>query len=393
MKAIPTRWQQRAAVDCMFSVNGILLASWVPHIPLVQVRLGLDHAALGLALLGLALGAMVSMPLSGWLIGKVGNREVSWFSAVLSCFSAALPVMAPDFFTLLLALIIYGACQGAMDVAMNAQAVRVEKDWGQPIMSSFHGMYSAGGLLGAGLGGLYLNHFAPGWHMWLVAAVMLLAVGLTGRWLPEDGPQLVSDEEHKPRRILTPALLAIGVVAFVVMMTEGAMADWSAVYLSTAHNAGKGTAALGFAAFSLCMDIGRFSGDYLVRRGRRRTLLVVSALLAAFGLALAVMTSSLTLALIGFALVGLGLSNLIPVLFSTAGNMPNISAQAAVATIATFGYSGFLLGPPMIGLSAHWLGLATTLGLLALLVLVLAICAPWLVAQRQHSTPVALADS
>ncbi|MDH2435298.1 MFS transporter [Pokkaliibacter sp. MBI-7] len=275
MKAIPSLWPQRAAVACMFSVNGILLASWVPHIPLVQVRLGLDHAALGLALLGLALGAMVSMPVSGWLIGKVGHREVSWFSAVLSCFSAALPAMAPDFFTLLLALIIYGACQGAMDVAMNAQAVRVEKDWGQPIMSSFHGMYSAGGLLGAGLlgaglGGLYLHYFTPGWHMWLVAAVMLLAVVMTGRWLPEDGPLSVSSEEHKPRRMLTPALLALGVVAFIVMMTEGAMADWSAVFLSTLHSADQGTAALGFAAFSLCMAIGRFSGDYLVRRGSRR---------------------------------------------------------------------------------------------------------------------------
>ncbi len=360
----------RLAIGIVFLVNGAVFGSWAPHIPLVQERLGLGPALLGAALLAAAVGALIAMLGAGALIARYGSAPVTRVSGLMLCVSLPIVALAPNLAFLVAALALFGASNGIMDVAMNAHGVAVETRLQQPIMSSLHGMFSLGGLLGAGTGALLLGWLSPPTHILVAAAVLVLVAWLVMRHLL---PGRVDVGDAGPHFVLpTRAALGFGVLAFLVLMTEGAILDWSAAWLRGDLGASPSMAATAFAAFSAAMAAGRFGGDHLRRRFGAEILVRGSACVAAAGLALALLLATPFAAVVGFACAGLGLANTVPVLFGAAGRLPGQQPGAAIAATASIGYLGFLVGPPLIGFAAQ----ATTLGLaLGILVLATAIVA------------------
>jgi len=361
----------RWAVAAMFLVNGALLANWVARIPAVQQRLGLSAGALGIALLGMAIGALAAFPVTGLLIAHYGSRRVTTGAALVYCAAVPLPGLAPSLPLLMVALIALGAGNGAMDVAMNAQGVAVEARYGRPIMSSFHGLWSVGGFAGALVGGLAAGAgIAPFPHLLGAAVVLVIAALVAARWLLPVAADADSGAPAFARP--TRALLGLGVVAFCSALGEGAMADWSAVYLHSSLATSAAFAAAGYAGFSLAMTVGRLSGDRLTHRFGPVVLVRVGGLLAAAGLGVALVVGRSVPAVAGFALVGAGLSLVAPLVYSRAGRTPGVSPAAALAAVATMGYTGFLLGPPIIGAVAQALSLRDALGLIVLLAIAIA---------------------
>lgn len=360
--AVPTR--ARTAVGAIFFTNGAVLGSWIPHIPEIKSTHGLSDGTLGLVLLFMAVGAIVAMPIAGVLIGRLGSRTMTTVAAIAFALVLPLPILSPTVPLLAGALFILGALNGTLDVSMNAQAVVVERRYARPIMSSFHALFSLGGLVGAGAAGMAIAAgLGPIAHLALATtiatAAMTLAVGALVTPPPDQadgGPTFAW-----PSR----ALLGLGSLAFLGLLAEGAMADWSAVYLRDSLQTTPGIAATGFAAFSLTMAVGRFTGDALVERFGPALVLRASSALAALGLGLALAIGHPLVAVVGFGSVGFGIANIIPVLFSAAGNVPGTAAGSALAAVATTGYFGFLAGPALIGFVAELTGLPAALGLVS----------------------------
>jgi MFS family permease len=354
----------RRAVSILFFVNGAVLASWLPHIPAVKTRLTSGDGQLGLVLLAMAAGAVVALPAAGWLVVRLGSRVVTSVAALAFCLAMPLPVLSPSRPALVAALAVLGACNGLVDVSMNAQAAAVERLAGRPLMSSFHALFSLGGVAGALLAGGAMALGADDvTHVGASALVALVAVAAALPRLLPDGPtrERASPALARPSR----GLLALGVLALLGLLAEGAMADWSAVYLRDTLGATPAVAALGFAAFSLAMTAGRFTGDALVGRLGPRLVLRTASGVAALGLTVALLVGQPATGIIGCALVGLGIANVVPVLFSAAARVPGVEPGRALAAVATTGYLGFLAGPPLIGAVAEVAGLAVGLGLVS----------------------------
>ncbi len=353
--AIPPR-AARAAVSAVFFLNGAGMGNWVVRIPAVRDRLGLTESALGVALLGVALGALVTMPLAGRLVARHGSRPVTRVGAVLFAVALALPALAPTLPLLVAALVALGVGSGVLDIAMNAQAATVERRYGRAIMSRFHALFSLGGLAGAALGGAAADiglGAAP--HLALVALVAgVTAAGSAAGMLPAAAD---AAPEHAAFAWPSRPLVVLGIVAFCVLFGEGAMADWSAVYLRDVAGAGPGLAAAGYAAFSLTMAAGRAVGDALTERLGPTRLVAGAGTLAAVGLAAALAVGTPLAAVVGFAFVGAGMSVVFPTVLATAGRVPGTASGPAIAAVSAFGYTGFLAGPPLIGFVAHALSL------------------------------------
>lgn len=389
VKIFPTDQLRRAqlAIGLVFLANGAIFGSWAPHIPLVQERLGLGPAVLGAALLAMAAGALCSMLLAGAAIGRFGSAPVTRATGLLMCVALPWAALAPSLPALVAALACLGAANGMMDVAMNAHGVAVETRLQRPIMSSLHGMFSLGGLLGAGLGGLALGWLSPTAHVLAAALGLAMIAFLAMRWLLPGRVDVGDAGFHfvAPRR----AALGFGALAFLVLMSEGAALDWSAAWLRRDLGASPSMAAMAFAGFSAAMAAGRFAGDRLRRRWGAVPLFRGSALLAAGGLALAVLLATPLTAVLGFACAGLGLSNAVPVLFGAAGRLPDTQPGAGIAATATIGYLGFLAGPPMIGFVAQVTSLGAALGLLVLACGLVAAFAPLVRIADEHAVAAA----
>ena len=354
----------RRALSAIFLSNGLGIGLWAVHIPLVQQRLALDARSLGWVLLTIAAAAMIAMPLSGAAAVRLGSRRITAALAIAFAFAIPLPIVAPSTVTLYIAALVFGACNGALDVSMNAHASEVEAARGQPTMSSFHGFFSLGGLVGAGLGGSAIHFDLGGGSGATIvaassAAMLIFAIK---HLLPTSAEHHESAHFGWPRK---PALL-LGLLALLCMAVEAAVADWSALLLTTNSNASAATAAWGYAAFSITMALCRFAGDGIVRRIGRSRLVLAGGLSITAGLSLAVIAQTPAFAAMGFALVGLGAANVIPVIFAAAARVPGVAAGAGVATAATIGYAGFLLGPPVIGWIASSIGIAGALGILSI---------------------------
>ncbi len=356
----------RLAVAAVFFVCGAGFANWVARIPVVQQKLGLTNGALGIALLGTAVGALLAMPITGWLVARVGSRPMAQLAVLTYCIVLPLPVLAPNLLLLTIALMVYGAAFGALDVSMNAQAIAVEQRYRRSIMSSFHGLYSAGGLAGAASGGLVASlGINPVPHL-LGAALLLgiMAIIASRRLLPTGVDHVTSGPAFA---LPTRSLLNLGIVAFCVMLSEGAMADWSAIYLHRTLKLEPGLAAAGYVVFSLAMTVGRLTGDRLIQRLGPVMVVRLGGTVAATGLGLSLVIAQPIAALIGFGCVGIGLSSLIPIVFSAAGQTPGVAPSVALAAVSTTGYGGFLCGPPLIGFVADFLTLRLALGLVVLM--------------------------
>lgn len=354
----------RWAVASRFLIHGLVTATWVSRIPAIQTALRLSNGMLGLCLLGAAIGSVAAIPITGWLVARFGSRRVcAWTSAGFCAALVPIP-LSSGALTLFLSLIVYGAMAGASDVAMNAHGVAVEKLGRTPLMSRFHAMFSLGGIAGAAGGGMIASQrVSPLAHFVFAAAVLLLFAAATAPFLAQTG------ESQNPRpsrffgRGLPAELLILCAIGFCIFLSEGAMADWTAVYLQQTLRTGPGLAAAGYAVFSVGMTVFRLLGDSITMRlGRIRTILS-GALLAAAGLFIALLVHSPWLALPGFAITGAGFSVIVPCVFAAGGRVEGISAAAGVATVSGLGYLGFLVGPPLIGLISQLLSLRAGLGL------------------------------
>ena len=345
-----TRW----ATFTVFFANGFGFGAWAAAIPPLKIALGLSAASLSFALLATAVGAVFMMQVCNVLTQRLGGTgRATRLSSLVFAPVLALPMMAPNLALLIVAAAMLGAASGFMDVAMNAHAATVERQWGTPIMSSFHAGFSIGGLAGTGFGALMLAAGTPTtWLMVPTALIVLALVVGAGRYLG-------TGDDHRAAsggttlRIPELRLLGLAAIALFCFLIEGAMADWSGLYLTTI-GVSTASAASGYGAFSATMVAGRLLGDRVVKAFGRSHVVTFGALIAAMGLMLAVAIPHMAAVVIGFALVGMGLSNVIPSLFSASARL-GTTAAAGIAAASTAGYAGLLAGPPLIGaVAAHW---------------------------------------
>jgi MFS transporter len=356
----------RVAVTLVFFAHGALFGTWVARIPAIQNDRGLGEGELGIALFGATLGGLAGLVVAGWVVPRKGSRATVARGEPLFALLLPLLALAPNLALLVAALFAFGLMAGAVDVAMNAHGLAVERRRGRPILSSFHAGWSFGGLGGAVAGALAAKaDVDPLVHFASAALVLGSAAILASRWLlPTE-----ADRSEAPARLGRPPrrLAALGVLAFCGLFAEGAAADWSAVYLAGSLAAGAGVAALGFAAFSVSMASVRLVGDRLTTRWGPVALTRRGGLLAGGGLALALLVGQPAVALVGFACMGAGLAAIVPIAFRAAGSLPGVPAGVGIAALTTIGYGAFLVGPPLIGLTAELIGLPRALGIVVLL--------------------------
>lgn len=362
------RWSRIATVAVFFA-HGLLFASWTAHIPQVKAHLGLSDGALGFALLGAPLGSISAMVLSVRLLPRLGSKMMVRIALLGYCAAGPFVGLAgspPAFF---IALYAWGAFQGALDVSMNTQAVTVQRAKGNPLMSGFHGCWSVGTFVGAGVGtigvamGLALSS-----QLLLLGVPALVAAGwLTSRMLPDISPNLRAAAGGPPARRLSRSVRVLGGIAFASMLCEGASADWASVYLRGPLHTSAAAAGLGYTAFSLTMVIVRLSGNRLLARFKVRTVLPVLGVVATVGFSAGLIGDRGVIVIIGFACLGVGLALIVPTVFSAAGRLPGLDPGAAIATVSACGWVGFVCGPPLIGQLATLSSLAIALGVLPVL--------------------------
>ena len=373
MPDIVTPWRSVAAA---FALNGMLLGSWASRVPAVASGFGLDEGALGLLLLVMGVGALVSFPIAGKLADRFGAVRVTRWITVVYLVSIALVGLAPVVPALGVALFLFGMCHGSMDVAMNSWAAEVEQHMGRSVMSSFHAMWSLGAGLGAAGGFVATSFAAPvGLHFLLAA---LLAALLLGQFLRLDWTSRIATGGTGEPVFTFPrgALIFVGLIALGAGLGEGAAVDWSAVFLADVLGAAESHATLGYAVFSVTMVAMRLCVDRLITRHGPRRVALASGLLAASGYLICALSDSLTVALAGFVLMGLGYAAVIPLAFSRAAADPEIPAGQAIASVATLGYGAMLMGPPAIGFIADASSLRISFALVGLFALLIAVLSP-----------------
>jgi predicted MFS family arabinose efflux permease len=363
IRPLPGVVEQRATRIAFF-LTGFGNSAWAALVPFAKARAGISDGALGLLLLGLGVGSIVTMPPAGAFAARFGCRRVMVVAAL--AVAAALPFLAvfSTFPSLLAALMLFGAGIGAIDVAMNIQAIIVERASGRSMMSGFHGLFSLGGIAGAGGMAILLSAGAlPLAAASCVSLGVLAALAVSAsHFLPygarNDGPAFAV-----PHGIV----LFIGMLCFVLFLAEGAVLDWSAVFLTSVRHMTASYAGFGYAAFATTMTICRLGGDRIVDRLGRNRVVLIGGLCAALGFVVATTVPSWQVALLGYALVGVGCANIVPVLFSAVGRQSAMPENVAVPAISTLGYAGILAGPAGIGFIAHWSSLPVAFLVLAVM--------------------------
>ncbi|MEY4475656.1 MAG: hypothetical protein RL248_1423 [Pseudomonadota bacterium] len=358
---------QQVSTRLAFFIAGLGMAAWAPLVPFAKERIGLNDATLGLLLLCIGIGSMLAMPLTGVLTAKWGCRLVILLAGTVLCLDLPLLVLMNTPVTMAFALLVFGAAMGIIDVAMNIQAVIVEKASGRTMMSGFHGLFSVGGIAGAGgVSALLWLGLSP--LTAIIATVILMVILLltTNKNLLHD-----SGEPHDGPQFILPRgwVMFVGFLCFVMFLAEGSVLDWSAVFLTTLPGMNPSQAGIGYALFAIAMTLGRLNGDRIVNSLGRYKVLLIGSLCAAIGIILVISVANSITALIGFMLVGLGASNVVPILFTAAGNQTVMPANLAVASITTIGYIGILAGPAAIGFIAQLSNLSVAFGCVALLLL------------------------
>lgn len=337
----------RIATIALFVANGLGMSSWISHIPLWKEHLGLNDQMLGLALLGAGLGALATMWISGWLMSRYGSRKVAILAGIVFPISLIGPGIATNFWSLAGSLLLLGAGNGLMDIAMNSQAASYESLIKKPVMSSFHAFWSLSCWCGSLCGSLFLA--APAWTWAHLPLITVVGVSLTlfarGGLLRTGAGAGGGSVLSFPRGILA----VFGLLCLLVMMTEGAVADWAGVLLRTSYHVSEYMTVFGYNAFALFMTIGRFAGDTLARSFGRKTVIVGSAAVSAICLGIASFAPTPWVSIGAFGLAGFGIANLVPLLFSLAAKRAGAEIEQATSSVFATGYLGFLIGPPLVG--------------------------------------------
>lgn len=349
--------KQRLAINLTFFINGFLFSNWAARIPRLQADFGLDNRMLGFVLLSSAIGSLIAMPFTGWMISRAGSRKITTWAAFLFILSIPLFTLSPNTAFLIVAFFFMGVFVGTLDVAMNAQAVLVERLYKRPIMAFFHAMFSAGMMAGAGTGALFAwGNISLFVHLSLLTILALAFWAWNIYHYLDDQPH-PEEKGKKFFHIPDKALLVIGAIAFCCMLGEGAMSDWSANYLKQIVHADNATAAIGLFAFSTAMMIGRFAGDMARTFFGDRKLVLYESMIAVIGLGIVIFMPYTLTVMAGFFLVGIGLATIVPIAYSQAGTMPGLNPGVGIGMVTTIGYAGFIVGPPIIGFLADWLDL------------------------------------
>jgi len=334
----------------LFLVHGLVVATWISRIPAVQSTLHLNNFVLGLTLLSSAIGALCTIPVTGMFVGKFGSKRVSGIASIGFCCCLVLPALAVNALTLAAALFVYGAWAAAMGVGMNSQAVDVENALQRPTMSRFHGMFSLGAMIGAAIGGaVAARGYGTVGHFALSGLVNAIAVLAVSRGLLETHDTHKNVGHRLPFNKMPRVLLALSAIAFCMFLSEGAMADWIALYLRQVLKAGQGTAAFGYSVFSAAMATMRFLGDIVTARLGPFRAVRNGSLLAGIGVTWALCMKEPLWAMPGFGLAGCGFSIIVPLVFGSAGRVKGVSPGAGIATVSGIAYLAFIAGPPAIG--------------------------------------------
>jgi MFS family permease len=363
---LASRRINRIAVSCFFFLAGLCFSSWASRIPDIRLKLHLDNAALGGVLLALPAGLLTSLPLAGWFVAKFGSRPVAIFAAIL--YACTLPFLGwvHAVWQLVACLFVFGMGGNLLNISINTQAIGTESLYGRTIMASYHGIWSLAGFSGAAIGTLFIGlGWLPRQHFLIISCFALIIV------LVNAGGLIVKDSNtHEDEPIFARpdrSLINLGIIAFCSMICEGAMFDWSGVYFQKVIHPQKELVAAGYTAFMFTMASGRFLGDWLTTKWGIKRILQISGLLTSSGLLTAILFPWLVPALIGFLLVGAGVSSVIPLVYSAAGRSKILSPGVALAAVSTIGYLGFLFGPPCIGFIAQVFNLRVSFGLIAIL--------------------------
>ncbi|HUR11744.1 MAG TPA: MFS transporter [Flavitalea sp.] len=356
----------RIAVAALFFLAGLCFSTWASRIPHIQTKLSLNNAELGGVLLALPVGLLISLPLAGWFVSRFGSRIIVITAALLYAICLPFLGLAGSTWQLVCGLFVFGLCGNLLNISVNTQAVGVEALYGKTIMASFHGVWSLAGFSGAAIGTLMISSgIFPFQHFYIIAGLALLIVLIASRYtLPVD-----TNKQEKTSLFVRPdkSILKLGIIAFCCMTCEGAMVDWSGVYFQKVVQAESGLIALGFTSYMFAMASGRFIADWLTTKLGIKRILQISGLVIASGLSLAVLLPYIPTAIVGFLLVGFGVSSVVPLVYSAAGRSAKLSPGVALAAVSTIGYLGFLFGPPFIGFIAEAASLRVSFILIALL--------------------------
>lgn len=376
------RPETRLATRLAFLVAGFGLACWAPLVPFARNRLAIDDGTLGLLLLCLGIGSILAMVLVGVLSARYGSRPLIIAGGFGLTVMLPFLAVAPTPLTMGLAILLFGMALGTIDVAMNVHAVEVENAANKPLMSGFHGLFSVGGFAGAGMMTVFLS-FGITPLASTLAASLLLALATAIAWprliksvATQDGPHFAL-----PRGLV----LLLAVLAAAIFLAEGAILDWSALLITEANLVDVAQGGLGYMVFSIAMTVGRLGGDAVTARIGDGPTLVWGGLVAICGFVVLLMAPGATIAMIGFCLIGLGASNIVPVLFRRAGTQTVMPPALAVAAISTVGYAGVLAGPALIGFVAHAIGLRAAFWILVGLVCLVPLSARFVVRPNPES--------
>lgn len=383
MDIIEKTIKARKATKAVFLVCGLGVSSWAPMVPYAKDRLQLNDASLGMLLLLLGTGAISMMPVSGILSSRYGSRIVMLYSAIVMALMLPLLLVMSNIIWMGVVLFIFGSAVGTIDVAMNSHGVQVQNRFGKPIMSSLHGLFSVGGLLGSlGLGFLMKLGLEPITAAISIAVLLIIIVSWKYNTLFDMETERAaiqefsSDAQNGNSRSfswLTGSVLFLGAMCFAVFLAEGSMLDWSAVFLTENRKIDEELAGVGYAAFSIAMATMRLLGDKLVSHLDGRKVVIGGSLIGAAGIFLVILTPWLVTALLGFILLGLGAANIVPVFISEGGRLKNVSSTVSIPAITTIGYAGQLAGPAMLGFIAHQYSLPIALGFSGFLLVLVAI--------------------
>ena len=365
----------RTAVSTFFAVVGFISAGWIARIPALTDKLDLDTAQLGSLLLFIAIGSILAFQFIGRLIERYGSDRTTFLFSLGFVTALVLLALSPSAVVLAATLFLYGFTFGSTDVAMNAQGVTVEHQLRKPIMGSLHGYFSLGALLGGAISAVFAQ-FGIGLEANLLVFAVLgfVLVAWANAGQIKDEPIPADDAPKKGLRFSLPprVLWPLGVIAFCGAVGEGAMADWGALYVHNELGGTEGVAAFGFTIFSLTMLVGRFAGDKIVARFGPGVVVRIGAIVSAIGLTVGLLLGTTTSAIAGFAVMGIGLAFVFPVVYSAAGSTPGIPSGRGVAAVATIGYTGFLAGPPLLGFLARATSIQVSLLIVAALIAIIA---------------------
>jgi len=369
--------KNRFSIGVLFLLCGLNFATWATRIPDFKYLLHLSDAELGTVLMGLPFGSLVSLPLAGWLLSKFHSRYICMVAVLLYIIIIPLIGFSLNSYILFTALFFFGMAGDILNIAMNTQVVALEAKMSKIIMSSFHAIFSIGLMLGSLLGGL-LSRLGYDFqsHFYLISGINILSI-------PIFYPNLLRNEadqhsENKPQSSilnLGPYLIILALVAFCGMLCEGAMADWITLYFKEAVDLSSYSSTIGFSSFALAMVLGRFTGDYISRNFGVKNILSLNGILISVGMLITLCIPQVEFKIIGCFLTGLGISTIVPLIYSQAGNQKNIEPALAIAGVSTIAYIGFLIGPVIIGYLADFLDLQKALVLLIILGLTASIVA------------------